>query len=466
MSAADAARGRGMRLSPSPHLAAVRAYQPARPLAPCDLRLDGNEGATPPADLLREALAGIDGIARRYPAPQRLAPLFAKRFGVEAERVLVTAGADDALDRICRAMLAPGRSAVIHTPTFEMIDRYVLLAGGDARAVPWTSGSFPRDAMREAIDETTALVFVVTPNNPTGGCAPAADILALADAAPHALVVADLAYVEFADEDPTPALLARPNIVVTRTLSKAWGLAGLRVGCALGAAEVIRWLAIVGQPYAVSGPAVACAERWLREGDSAVGAFVARVALERSAIAKVLHDGGATVEPSQANFVLARVSDPAWLQDGLAGLGIAIRRWPGREGLEDAVRITCPGNEHDLARLLGGLRTVTRPELLLADRRVLDENPEPARALAERIAIAPHDGLSREACAVAIASRGASRVWLLASSRDNIQIARALGAVPIALASPSADDATRTALLEAGAARVIERLAALEEILR
>ena len=353
--------------TPSPRLAELGAYSPPKPLCPIDLRLDGNEGAAPPPALVTELQAELAARLKPYPSPQSLAPSIAKLRGVDPSRVLVTAGADDALDRCCRAVLAPGRSLVMAVPTFEMIERYARLAGADVIGVPWLEGTYPVDAIIESIREDTAMVVIVTPNNPTGLAVSSEDIERIADAAPDALVVVDAAYVEFADEDPTARLQRRANVLVTRTLSKAWGLAGLRVGYALGAPRVLEWLARVGQPYAVSGPSVALAEAWLGRGAPALSGLVDRVRLERKELSALLKMLGAKPLDSQANFVLARFEDAALVRDGLAGLGIAVRIWPGREGLEDALRITCPGDPAAFDRLCAALEAVLKPDALLMD---------------------------------------------------------------------------------------------------
>ena len=220
-------------------------------------------------------------------------------------------------------------------------------------------GPLPVAALAARVGPTTGLVAVASPNNPTGTAASGEDLARLADAAPNAVVLADLAYVEFADEDPTQLLLTRPNVLVTRTLSKAHGLAGLRVGCAIGAPQLIAWLAAAGNPYPVSAVSIAAAAAWLEGGHEAhLAASIALVRREREALADTLLSLGARVLPSQGNFVLARFEDARALWEGLGAAGIGVRWFPGRQGLEDALRIACPGNEGALARLLGALRGV------------------------------------------------------------------------------------------------------------
>src|SRR3954468_23613501 len=198
------------------------AYAEPRP-RPGVLRLDRNEGLLPSRDALAE-LAQLDPeLLRRYPDVSALTALLAAKSGVGPERVIVTAGADEAIDRICRAFLAPGRTLLLPDPSFEMLDQYAALAGGERVRIAGPRDAFPTDEFLEQIDERTAVIAIVSPNNPTGGVATLADVRRIAAAAPDALVLVDHAYVEYADDDLTGALLDIPNVVIARTLSKAWG---------------------------------------------------------------------------------------------------------------------------------------------------------------------------------------------------------------------------------------------------
>lgn len=356
-----------MRVRPSPVMHGATAYRVPRAGAPTDLHLDGNEGATPPESLLGALQDfGID-VLRRYPDAAPLEAHLATRLGTSPAQVLVTAGGDDALDRACRVVLAPGRELLFPVPGFEMLARYARLVGGTVVEIPWTEHRYPTDAVLAALSPATAMIVVTSPNNPTGGVATAEDLRRLSAAAPEALLLVDLAYVEFADEDLSAAALALPNAVVVRTVSKARGLAGLRVGYVAGPTPIIDWMRAAGAPYAVSAPSLALAQKSLHAGDEDMQDFVARVRQERSFIASILAELGADPLPSEANFVLTRVRDPLWLRDALAGLGIAVRAFPGKAGLEQHVRVACPGDSAALLRLEAALRAALRPEALLLD---------------------------------------------------------------------------------------------------
>jgi histidinol-phosphate aminotransferase len=351
-----------MRPSPVPAIATIPGYRVLRHPAPIDLFLDGNEG--PMASVPDAALE--PDVLRRYPTCATLEKELADRIGAAPSEVVACAGADDALDRLCRAFLCAGRELVLPTPTFEMLARYARLTGATVVPVDWPTGAYPTDDVIAACNDSTRLIAVVSPNNPTGAVASSEDLVRVSAAAPGAVVVLDGAYAEFADDDLLAVARRLPNVVVTRTLSKAWGLAGLRIGYAIGPAELIDCLRRAGQPYAVAGPSIALARGRLSAGGPDQ-AYIDEVRRERSSLARALGELGVDATPSQGNFVLARTARSRWLADGLAGLGIAARSWPDRPGLDDAVRLSCPGDEASFRRLTKALRAVLDPRAVLFD---------------------------------------------------------------------------------------------------
>ncbi|MFG0285053.1 MAG: pyridoxal phosphate-dependent aminotransferase [Phycisphaerales bacterium JB039] len=337
---------------PAARIAGARPYRPPDPAPDGALRLDANEGPAPSRVLAEWIASRAPEIFRRYPDASSLEAQLASRFDVDPARVLVTAGADEAIQRLALAMLEPGRAATTTTPTFEMIGRAVRLAGADLREIPWMDGPLPIEAVADAA-AGSAVTFAVTPNNPTGSVIGIDDLLKLADAT--GLLVADLAYAEYAAEDPTKALLDRPNTLVLRTLSKAWGLAGLRVGYAVGPAEVIEAMRAAGGPYTVSAPSLAIAEDWLSAGAMRVRNHVQRVRAERAELTALLAELGAGPLPSEANFVLARFADAAGAHAALRNFGVHVRAFAAPP-LRDCLRITCPGDRGDFIRLCRALR--------------------------------------------------------------------------------------------------------------
>lgn len=319
------------------------------------LGLDHNERLFPSPELVR-LLPGVPASTlTRYPDASRLERQLAGAWGLEPDRVLVTAGADDAIDRVCRRFLAGGREMVTVTPTFEMMPMFAGLAGGRVRAIPTLDDPAPLDPILDRLGERTGLVTVISPHNPTGQVVPAARLLAISERLPaDAILLADLAYVEFADRDPTPELLQRENVVVVRTLSKAWGLAGLRVGFVLGSPETVADLRESGPPFPLSAPSLWVAERAVELGTRVTGAHVAAVRSERERLRAALLASGVRPFASQANFVLASTHRAAALHRRFRRRGIAVRTFPN---FPDLIRITLPGDETTFRRLLPVLDT-------------------------------------------------------------------------------------------------------------
>jgi len=154
---------------------------------------------------------------------------------------------------------------------------------------------------------------------------------------------------------------------VFRTLSKAWGLAGLRVGYAAGAPELIGWLEAAGNPYTVTGPSAWLAAQALRAGGERMADFVSCVRRQRGDLEQRLDSLGLSPTRSQGNFAFARTPRADWLREALASLGIGVRGWPGVEGLADGLRFTLPGNDADYERLVAGIECALRPDALLLD---------------------------------------------------------------------------------------------------
>ena len=326
------------------------------PRIPGLLRLDCNEGVLPRQALLGDLANTDPELLRRYPDAAPLEAELAARVGVTVEHVIVTAGADEAIDRACRAFLEPGRTVLLPDPSFDMFDCSAGLAGGEPVHVPWRDDPFPIDAFLRQINTRTAVVVVVSPNNPTGSVATLADVRRLAAAAPNALLILDHVYVEYADEDLTPALLDLPNVLVVRTLSKAWGLAGCRVGYAVGSPYVTAVLRAAGGPYTVAAPSVVLALAQLDRGAEPLRAHVKQVRSERCLLSERLAARGLAARRSQANFVLVEFGGRASaICAGLAERGVLVRAFPGRAGLETSLRITLPGDQMDFERLWDAL---------------------------------------------------------------------------------------------------------------
>lgn len=217
---------------------------------------------------------------------------------------------------------------------------------------------------------------MVSPNNPTGATIGTDELLAIGTAVPHAVLLVDQAYAEFEDDEhallagnlTSVALSELPNAVVVRTFSKAWGMAGLRVGYAMGHHSIISLLNRAGGPYPVSGPALKFAGMMLQTRPKGDTEYLKQVRSERKQLADLLNDCGAEALPSQANFVYARfgLTGPSaeFVGKALDSLGIAVRSFQSEP---DVLRITCPGDRASYERLAASLRTILRPEAMLFD---------------------------------------------------------------------------------------------------
>jgi histidinol-phosphate aminotransferase len=332
-----------------------------------DLFLDANEGSPAREDTVAALRSADPELLRRYPDASALERQIAVRLGIDVERVLVTAGADDGIDRSCRVAFAAGGSLLMPRPGFEMFDRYARLAGAGVTGFDWIRGDLPVDDILSRVEADTGAIAVISPNNPTGLAAKAEDVRRLARAVPDTLLIVDAAYAEFADEDLTSLALEFENVVALRTFSKAWGLAGARVGYAIGPPRWIQHMRAAGPPYPVSGASLMIASEALENGEAAMLDHVTTVRAERDLLEQELRRLGAEPTPSQGNFVLAAFDDADRVWEDLQAMGIAVRRWSGRPELENSLRIGCPGNSRDFARLISTLRTTLQPEAVLLD---------------------------------------------------------------------------------------------------
>ncbi|MAD60272.1 MAG: TIGR01548 family HAD-type hydrolase [Myxococcales bacterium] len=357
-------------LRPSNAVLNTSTYSPYKHLAPIDLKLDANEGPPLPISI-SNALADISiDTLRRYPSTQDLCQRLAKRFKISPNQLLVTAGADDALDRACRAFLGPGSELIYPTPSFEMIPRFAQWAYGTVLNIDWSQSKFPLSKVVDLISERTKLISLVSPNNPTGATVTSDELIALSKAAPKALILLDHAYVEFVDRpelDLSQLALSLDNVCIFRTFSKAWGLAACRVGYVMGPERVIGWLKQVGHPYSVSTLSANLVHRALSDSNKYISESVTQVQKERFELSKLLKCLEGNVTDSQGNFVFYQGPQAKWIYDALAGLGIAVRTWSKDSRLANAIRITCPGQQKGFERLTKALQTALDPQAILFD---------------------------------------------------------------------------------------------------
>lgn len=449
----------GRKLSPSPVVAGTPPYKVPKHPAPIVLKLDQNEGEALSAEQFGELLSRLTpDLIRRYPNASRLEALIASRVGVEPEQIIVTAGADDSLDRACRMMIMPGRRILMTDPSFEMIRRYARLMGGVVDEVPWPKGAFPMDEFLAKVTPDTAVLAVVSPNNPTGTVVTRDELARIREAAPDALLLLDHAYVEFADEDLTDFALTLPNTVVVRTLSKAWGLAGLRVGYTISTPEIIGWMRVAGSPYNVSWTSIILAASRLESDQGESARFISAVKDERSRLQQLLDSLGIDRTDSHGNFVFPSSPRASWLRDALAGLGISCRIYPMNPGMENCLRLSMPGNEEEYAFVEHAVRAALSPKQIVYTATASEE----ARSALTRVCSAARidAGLIPDS-----PRRGSVSGWGICGSDDDIERFRAQWIVPIVIREAAAIAGTEDELLAKGAARVLRRIDDLKEIL-
>jgi histidinol-phosphate aminotransferase len=306
-----------------------------------DLSDNTNLYGVPPAALrvLRETSAGE---ATRYPSPQSddLRAALANYAGVTPERVSTGCGSDDVLDSIVRTFASPGERLAFCDPTFSMIPE---LARRN-RLVPCPV----RLAADFDIDDTALLaagaplLYLCSPNNPTGTVASRERIERVLDGA-RGIVVLDEAYAEFSGTSLLAETGRRRDLLVVRTLSKAFGLAGLRVGYAIGDPDRIARVEETRGPYKVGSIAERAAAAALREDRSWVADRAAQTGLDRERLIAALTAIGLAPLPSAANFVLVPVPDAAACAARMRAAGVHVRAFPGLAGIGDAVRMTVAG---------------------------------------------------------------------------------------------------------------------------
>lgn len=292
-----------------PDLAALPSYVPGKK-APGAIVLASNEspyGLLPGiGDLLAEASQG----ASRYPDMGAVALIeaIAQHHGVSPRRVAVGAGSVEVLGQLVTAMVGDGEDVVFAWRAFEAYPIVTAVAGGNAVKVPLTGGHVHDvDAMVAALTPRTRAVLLCNPNNPTSTAVGEAELKRLADAVPEdVLLVVDEAYREYVDPALVPDAFAlfgdRPNVAVLRTFSKAYALAGLRVGYCLASPDVAKVVRTCQVPFSVSGLAQAAAIAALQQGEE-VARRAALTVAERDRVAAALRDAGYEVPVSQANFV-------------------------------------------------------------------------------------------------------------------------------------------------------------------
>lgn len=323
------------------YIRAIMAYQPGKPISELAremgipeesiVKLASNENPLGMSARARDAAIAAIGEVSRYPdgGAFALKKALCERFGVKPEQLVIGNGSNDILELASQAFLAPGLSAVYSRHAFAVYPLATNARGARGIEVAAKNFGHDLDAMAAAIEPQTRVVFIANPNNPTGTFVPGAELEAfLAKVPRHVLVVLDEAYTEYLAPEQrydSIAWLARfPNLLVSRTFSKAYGLAGLRVGYAIAHPEVADLMNRVRQPFNVSSVALAAAEAALGDDE-----FLARSAeLNRRGMTQLVaafRELGLEWIPSAGNFVTFKVGDAIGVNQALLRQGVIVR---------------------------------------------------------------------------------------------------------------------------------------------
>lgn len=311
------------------------------------LRLDFNENTHAPSPRVREALARItlEGLTV-YPERAPVEAIVAKHLGLSPEQVLLTNAVDEAIHLVAFAYLDKGDECLFGVPSFFMYDVNAAAMGAHlVRIQADATLAFPYERLLAAITPRTKLIILCTPNNPTGGTVSRAQIHAIANAAPHALVMVDEAYFHFNGETvmadlQTSAHDVPQNMIVARTFSKAYGLANLRVGLLAGPEHVIAHLRKASSPYNVNGVALAAVAASVDDTEY-LDWYVGQMTAGRARIEQALNNMRVPHWPSAANFVLMHIGPKhKLLVEAARARGVLLRDRSADPGLDGCVRIT------------------------------------------------------------------------------------------------------------------------------
>ena len=323
------------------------------------LRLDFNENTQGCSPRVLEALAALTEEAlTRYPERGPLEARVAAHLGVQAGEVVLTNGVDEAIHLLCQTYLDRGDELLLPVPTYTMYEIYA--AATEARVVRVTAEAdfrYPAAQLLAAVTPATRLIAIANPNSPTGAVADREDLLALAKAAPQAMLLVDEAYVHFHGETVVDAIATVPNLVVARTFSKAYGLAGLRLGALVSREENLRWVRRVLSPYSVNTAALAALDAALSE-DGYLARYVEEVLAARAEFEAGLDSIAVRRWPSHANFVLVEIGPQhAAFCRAMRQQGVLVRDRSADPGCDGLVRITV-GTRAQMRRALAAMEQV------------------------------------------------------------------------------------------------------------
>jgi histidinol-phosphate aminotransferase len=344
-----------------PELDQVRAYQAED--APASILLDAKENPyAPPALFLKKAQKLLDKSAlNRYPDPQSLdlKKAASRHYGIAVDQILVGNGSDELLAILCQACGGHGASCLVPTPTFGMYRLCAKVHGMKVIEEPLgAQGELTQAFLRRARKEKPALIFLAWPNSPTGNLFDPAIIRSLL-AMKQTLLVVDEAYAEFCGKSFRSLIAQHGNLAVVSTMSKAWGLAGLRVGFLFAQPQCVSELEKLRLPYNLDRISQSLAALAFSMPAQFARRWKAVIRTREKLSAGLMRMPGVKVYPSQANFVMIRHPQAKAMNQALLGAGIRVRTLFSNPAMQDALQITV-GAESEVKALLKVLGLFTR----------------------------------------------------------------------------------------------------------
>lgn len=328
-------------VAPRARVLAMKEYHP--PLGCRDaLRLDFNENTVACSPKVREVLGRISaGSLTRYPEREPVEAIVAAHLGLAPSQVALTNGVDEAIHVLFEAFLDEGDELLLPVPTYTMYEVYS--SATDARVVAVQAADdlqFPFERLLAAITPRTKIIAVANPNSPSGSAATRTQLLEIASRAPHAVLLVDEAYFHFHGETVIDLVGTLPNLIVARTFSKAYGLAGLRLGLLAGPVELMRWVKRVLSPYSVNTLALACLPPAL-DDVAYLDWYVGEVLAARAEFETALDVAGVRRWPSRANFALIEIgAQHKEFTRLMSAAGVLVRDRSSDPGCDGRVRIT------------------------------------------------------------------------------------------------------------------------------
>jgi histidinol-phosphate aminotransferase len=321
-----------------------------------DLRLDMNESTTGCSPRVLAKIRSLDArLLALYPDRESGEKLVANFLGVKPEELLLTNGADEGIDLLSRAYLDSEDELTIIVPAFPMYEIFAQTTGAKIVRVPaGPDFSFPVNRVLTAITAHTRMIVVTNPNNPTGLPVSRGDILRVLQAAPDAAVLVDEAYFDFYGQTLIDQIGKIPNLFIARTFSKAYGLAGMRLGVLVGAVEQMAVLRRMISPFNVNAFAVECLKEALDDRQF-VADYVEQVRSTREWLRQELEGMGLKCWPSHTNFLLVNFgASRQRVLDAMSASRIALRNRPDCEG---CIRISI-GTQNEMERVVAVLKEI------------------------------------------------------------------------------------------------------------